>query len=830
MRVQMGREGGQWESVLSLPDARFAVAEGGGLLAAALRCLAGVPNGDDARALVEPSEQSIARLEPLLKGMVETGRDRRLISELSAQRDVILVGPSASGKTLSAQLVTSRELRQGSSIVWLDLTLSGVNATSLVAGLAAVPAGEARPLVIVDNFQANPLVGSEICKLVESFREQSRSQLSILLITWPSARQLTESVLPVATVLQAIGEEVVSVLGNRRGLKDETLDKLAELSKGDLVVANLAISFATERGTMPDLDEAAELYVNERPAVIGLPPETRKLLYWFAALGSFEIRVQERYADSLPPAALNELVDTGLVRIDNATLTVGHRSQAALIAKYASRRWAAEVAQTGSVTQIAVDYLRGSDDLQIRATLDQLDLVSIAFSGAEDAGAFLARAWRSLNLLGGYLARQVKSDPTWADNLSSAVFACDALAAIGKTEEWSLSADYVRSRWLYDNDFDLPRPNGDLPAEWYDFPEIRKRMLEEDSRQGGAPPARMGYADIDFTRFHRTWALGLLLGFEGAAVSPDRARLNRLKAIAQEQQEPDGSFYPARVPWLTARVVLGMVRAGENYSSSRVVKDACDWLRTAPPGGPYSLGAWDSGTGTWNTRLMTTAMCLAALGSASVPIHDNAMRVGRIYMRSQRHECGVPGSEIDTSLFVEAMLLVGGLWRDLAPEISQLLAWAEDRNSWLEAGQLASDSQTESGKIPFVVGSLISILWSTVKQELPLLLESVGGPWSALQAPAESVRERQDEPQISRIVATLNELRGIAEKNVSDRQLALTNNSDSPIISRNLAEWRRKLNEVHELLAEITGKEINENQLSQLAERVVQLRRGMLGS
>jgi hypothetical protein len=331
-------------------------------------------------------------------------------------------------------------------------------------------------------------------------------------------------------------------------------------------------------------------------------------------------------------------------------------------------------------------------------------------------------------------------------------------------------------------------------------------MREEDRSQGFINWSGMRAEDVDLGRFHRVWVLGLLLGLEGTALRRDEDAIISLKRIAEINQEADGSFYPARVPWLTARVVWGLCRCGDNYYSSATVKRACDWLRTSTPDGPYSFGAWASGTGTWNSELMTTAMCVSALGQAGVPIHDSVLRASVAYLRSRKSEWAQPGGEIETAAALEAFLLVGGRWREVGKELSQLLKWARDRSLWLEASKLASDSHTESGKVPFVATELVAIVWATVKRELPLLFEGLGiYSWTTSQFPKQADSGLEIAMDVrERMGAALIELQEVATQNVRDRQQIIRSGArDSPTIRGQMELWRERQLRTSELRSEL---------------------------
>jgi hypothetical protein len=354
-------------------------------------------------------------------------------------------------------------------------------------------------------------------------------------------------------------------------------------------------------------------------------------------------------------------------------------------------------------------------------------------------------------------------------------------------DEWELVASYIRSRWQYSDQPDhLPAPTSGDTAEADDFREIKRTMAEED--QIDPPRPGRSAAEMDEHRFHRNWVLGLLLGFEGRALSPRPEDLDLLIDMASESQLADGSYYPSRVPWVTARVLLGLTANSANSRAIALINESARWLRTPEPDGPLSYGVWRARTGSWNTDLQMTAMALLALGRAGFAPSDPAVRAGMTYLRQGRSEWYRPGKEIDCAQAVEAALVLGGSWRDYDAELRSLLTWAQDSKSWADSRTLASVTRDESSKVPAVTASLIAIIWETVRAELPTLFQGMSdidvGINIQESAPAGSgalIRE-----QLSEILYT-------ARERTRDRRALAESGTASREVTDALEHWERCL-------------------------------------
>ncbi|MFI5387023.1 MAG: hypothetical protein ACHQ50_12990 [Fimbriimonadales bacterium] len=324
-------------------------------------------------------------------------------------------------------------------------------------------------------------------------------------------------------------------------------------------------------------------------------------------------------------------------------------------------------------------------------------------------GALLTRALGEFDQLRDYVQTATVRDPSWGDNTASAVFAADVLRGEEPPDRWRSIARLVRNRWKTDDSGELPTYVHGVPSEAADFDVIHRRMIDED-RAGVLHQAEMQAGRIDMDLFRRTWTVGLLLSLEGEAPDPDPERLGRLRKSAARAMATDGSFYPRRVPWVTARVVLGLAGVGDTVDTSDTVEKACEWLLRARDKGPYDLGVWASGTGTWNSTVETTAMCLSALMHANWPARDERIRTGTAYLLATKAQWRETGHESDAAQAIEAIVRAGLPWQTIAPELDRLLAWYSNREPWTRTTVSASESQEESSKVPWVASSLLSVL------------------------------------------------------------------------------------------------------------------------
>nr|WP_276977967.1 hypothetical protein [Ferrimicrobium acidiphilum] len=770
---------------------------------------------DQFRGTIQSGQRSVQELLKAHGEVVRTPRAANVVSRLLAGQDVALIGPSASGKSVSS-LQAARALNlEGWSVAVLDLADPGQGILRVLCELSSANSNQGHPyLIILDNVQCDPRETSSIHAILREEKGLVSAITRLLVIGWPETESLIESKFPSMVRMSCHPEEVLGPIVSQM-LRKETpasvREQILDLAMGDVLIVHLLIDSYNQTGTIAQYDGIAKLAFSTLPGSGGLSPQGLALLYTIACLAQFEIEPSMTYLHELSDAGLSELVAARTIRRSGDYVSLGHRSYASMIATHLAEEFKEGNSKcpTTAPDQIAREYLQQADDRQIMAMLDRLDLSHLAEDETKghSSTAFLANAWLSRKVLLSYLEHLSGATlPPWGDNIASAVFAAQAFAA-ARHPAWKTTADYVRNRWHVTNDCELPVPVGEPTAERKDFDEIGKNMAAEDLALGD-PPFGQFAKDIDLDRMHRTWVLGLLLCFEGTAPTPDLDRIRRLRSIAAHIKEMDGNFYPARVPWITARVLIGLALAGESLNNT-TVKGACDWLRREYPEGPRRT-VWESGTGGWNTDVETTSMCVNALVRAGVHRSDRSVRVGASFIASKRAEWSELGREIDCAFSLETLGLVGFEGTDIGQDIAPLLLWASSRKHWRSTGQLATDSHEQSSKVPFIATYLINIIFTAVKNQLPSILEGMQDRRLVMEV------ERLSAPSWQVFRHAMSECVEEIQSQISS-QIAQREGASGEAVSRELKRWHDARDSFRILKTEVVGLTSNQSPPLRLA-------------
>jgi hypothetical protein len=664
----------------------------------------------------------------------------RVRGALEGGRGCLLVGPSSSGKSVLAFQVGKSFLLGGRSVGYLNLGLVESNAASLFGLVSSQPKENGLSLLIVDDLQSNPAVARYILALSSAGRRASiNSPAPVLAISWvdfsANAVAWFDDCLPIAVRSHQIRSRLA---GHYRGsLTQEDIETLLSSCGDDVFLLRLSLDHSTQRNRCVGPHELAEIVWSARTKGSGVDDsEARRIGLVAASLGRFDIAVSPGclgHEAHSSVGALQSLIRAGLLRRHQANLSLGHRSLSALLADWLDETggWA-ELDRLGgprAAGTVVLNYLRS---LGSSLAVDSLRALH-ARAGFKDRpklnrrAAALVELWDAFNAVLERIEHQQARDATWGADVSSATFAVMAFAEVGKVDLARESVAFLRSHWC-DRSGKLDVTCDGL-STISDFVRIGLAMQEEDATNAAVQPADwIPAAKVDIERFHKTWVSGLILCTE-AAVQDPTVSLHDLAGLVEHEQLESGAFYPERVPWCTARVLLGLAACGRTVDTSPAVAKAVKWLlRDRAEGGACSGGLWQSGTGRWNSTLETTGMVLLALGVGGHDCSDERLEGARTYLLSQKNRWTAPGKELDGALVIQALLETGVAWEDVAAESQALSRWAKGEAFWQGVARTAKESLDQSCRVAQIASHLVNIGWTAIRTDLQAFLDALATP------------------------------------------------------------------------------------------------------
>lgn len=705
-----------------------------------------------AGTLYREVDQAIQELQDQ-QNWIEHPRLNQVMQVVREKTDCLIVGPSSSGKSTLAFEAATRLRSAGYSIKYIDVgSLPAATASVAFSSLLdLLEVHHGQTLIIMDDLQSGPAIAHYILTLLDLFRHAAVfSRPPVLALTWPSYASDAARWFSQARVIRIQSRVIRTALLERRPSLKASVADLESVAGDDLLLWRLLIDDPVPDLTLLNRSGLAEqLWLRRTKDYTGDLSAAKRAVFLASTLGKYELEVTEGFVSfecSIRPEDMSGLFTSKLLRRNGEKISAGHRSLCTLLADWLARdpdvrQYFARLHAGQQAADLVLAYIRSLDGTEIWPVLHTL-YSQVGFKGAlgtKQRAQSLTGFWQAIEALVERIEQQTAADPTWGNTLSSALFAIEALSDVGKRDRARESIEFMRSHWRLAGDT-LYVLGG--TTERLDFDQIARTMLAEDTTMGlRSVPGRQSASDVDMDRFHQTWVAGLILCAEEAYGELTRSDLQKIAITVERLQSPQGYFYPRRVPWCTARVLTGLARCGRTYYNSQAVRKACDWL-LAPTseGGSNDGGVWRSGTGAWNTTLLTTVMCATALVTCGIDPDDQRLATATRFLSDSRPDWTKTDKTTDGALSVEAYLLLGGSWREIVTEIGTLFQQARREAFWGMATVSAAESFEESCRVATIASYLTRATWESLKAELPEFLDAFAVPDLA---PVDSEEQRE---------------------------------------------------------------------------------------
>lgn len=690
---------------------------------------------------VQVLDDVLAEAHAELSTWIDHPLAHRIRGEVLAGRGCLLVGPSSSGKTILAFEVGRSLQQDGRRVHYGTLDATGQDIAAFLWSTVESGASAGASILLLDDLQSSPIGARYVLSLAHLFQRAAIGNVSAIIVgvTWPGfaqeASRWHEDALPILVRAQQIRPVLLRRFAG--SLPGDAIREIGERFGDDLALLRLSLERGQQVGGPPTEGDVAEAIWLART---GVRPEDDRAAMRVAmvagTLGRYDFTVTPSFLAveaHVQPEVVSRLVECGLLRRQRASLTLGHRSLCALLADWLAGlgSWAELRALGGpaGVTAAVLDFLRGLDSSLTVDTMRALQTRAGFRSGAHVSAraAALIEVWKAFNDVLERIEHQQSIDATWGGTPSSAMFAIQALSFVGKHAQTTASLAFLRQHWTM-NSGRMTVRSDDL-ATAYDFVQIRDRVAREDAELGSSrPPHWQSAGELDIDRLHQSWLRGVFLCAEAASIAPQLALATLSRAVEAEQL-PSGAFYPERVPWCTARILLGLAACGRTIETSEAVARAAAWLsRDINSGGAYRDGVFPSGTGDWNSELETTAMVLMALAAVGVDCSGQSIYPARSYLVSMRNQWTAANCELDGTVALNAYLETGGDWDNVANDAQKLSRWARGEAFWRSATRPARDSLRQSCRVAQISSHLVSIGWAAIRSDLPAFLDALAVP------------------------------------------------------------------------------------------------------
>ena len=383
------------------------------------------------------------------------------------------------------------------------------------------------------------------------------------------------------------------------------------------------------------------------------------------------------------------------------------------------------------------------------------------------------------------IIREIKSSPSsnsyFGNHLGSILFAAETLGFYPNDWEalaaWDKLSEYINDTFYIDGqklpeikygketnektwcDFCSGKENNsienqmelqDKVIEEYGINNFKIPNLEEKNFQYLLTNAQYSNREfIDMNRFYQTYILALLFEFEVRAPQC-RYNVSRVKELYKKisknivVNKNYAYFYPARVPWVTARMLLAFsminkstigLSAEEIRTISRYQELLTQYLIEFSFSFQYNnhtYRIWLPGTGRWNGILETTMMCTFALKRANAKAQY--IEEGELYIKDMQYHWYSHSSIADGMWAIETLNLnnhtnqdkvlekASSIWDKLKEIFTVgMLTDTELLDSEISTRQTAKNDKSLGSS--HIAQSLNSLVFEIVKRKPPIFID-----------------------------------------------------------------------------------------------------------
>ncbi|MGH1576498.1 ATP-binding protein [Planktotalea sp.] len=654
---------------------------------------------------------------------VYSALQHEILAKLDRRENFLLLGPSASGKTVLAAQCASIAESRGTKFFYLDVNSSydefSRNFVSIIKSCQQHDkTSDNPPLIIIDNIQGSVRQFSKALTVLNGFSADQSSTPTFLYLGWPEAGQieLLQKQSPGSKVLDA-DAQARSILASNPFFSGDprVLDDILSAIVGDCFIAKQISDTTSDASGLPSFEHIGRAILMATAGDDPISDNAVGALYLLSALGALEIYADRKWLQFRSGISSRELSSLVGLRQTLEQVSLGHRSKAFVLSKYLLTIDPTLSAKFGEIDEIVVEYCRTVGDAAVAQTIERLDLAEHQSEGQAlvEWESMTLELWRAFLTIRSRILNVTVADPSWGANTASASF---ALTVLGQIDWGAWETCFKKVFAIWDCHSGMVALKGKV-SERDDFDAIRERMKEEDASNH---VAWEGYSEVDMDAMHVNWCLGLLLMALGSSALQDGERTASILAELEKRIGVLGEIHPKRVPWVAARVLSGLSSCGQNIHTSAQAKRISEWLLLDYPDGPFREDHWEAGTGSWNDSYQATAMAISALADAGIGVANQKIQRSTNFLSENKSEWMRPGKEITVIDVLIVKIKLGHDWKSYIEEIKFILEWLLSAEQWAlsRTSILATEEGVESSKLAQVASRAYVLVFEILKASL----------------------------------------------------------------------------------------------------------------
>lgn len=429
--------------------------------------------------------------------------------------------------------------------------------------------------------------------------------------------------------------------------------------------------------------------------------EQLKIIHVLAVLGTYEFEAPISFIRNFGSLDLQNITTAKVV---GKSIFFAHRKVSNFIARYIEQESDCAVYQRKEIIKRYINSIDNRKKWKALVHLigenDQTDILSVS------------PLWNLMYEFQNNLKRQTKIDPTWENTPSSMYFVISTAKMLGVVDEYKDVIDALCSNFsIKEGQINI---RFDILQTTNDFVKIKERMINEDD--DNCPRGYEAGKDIDLIEIHKNWLYGLLIGLKGVLEDSGYHELiKKVESEIMQSQESDGYWYPKRVPWVTARILIGLAEAGYSINDECIYKGVNFLLHDIKD------RHWDAHTGGWNNVFETSSLCLEALIKCGLDYEKDLPKDVTEYLLENSQVWMSENCEIDGATTACALLKILGIQEQLLFYINELAK--RNIHNIVEMNDRLDFNNVQSCKTTQIAYYVIELCWYILEKDISSLLD-----------------------------------------------------------------------------------------------------------
>lgn len=427
-----------------------------------------------------------------------------------------------------------------------------------------------------------------------------------------------------------------------------------------------------------------------------------KIIHVLAVLGTYEFEAPVAFISNFGTLRLDKLTTAKVV---DGSIFLAHRTVSNFIARYIEKEKRFSLYERKEIIKKYINYIDNRKKWKALIHLigedNRADILSVS------------PLWNLMYEFQNNLKKQTQIDPSWGNTPSSMYFVISTAKMLGVADEYKNVVDALCSNFsLHEGNIVI---RYDTLKTTIDFVNIKERMIAEDEVHYDNE-YELGVS-INREEIHKNWLYGLLVGLKKVLVDYGyQDIINHVEDELIKSQDESGYWYPKRVPWVTARILIGLAESGYTIEDQCIQK-GINYLTSI-----VRDCRWEAHTGGWNNVFETSSLCLEAFIKCGVDCDKDLPEGITDYLLNSSQTWMSKDYEIDGTTTACALLKILGIQKPLLHYINELA----NRNihNIIDMTDQLDYSNTQSCETTQIAYYVIELCWYILERDMSSLLDS----------------------------------------------------------------------------------------------------------